>query len=138
MAPFDFALIYTCHSQILTLGLSLDIPLYHSKPGASATIFIDVDGHVIEGTAWNNGRAATLNAWPLDSDGNLGSFSASEQAVITGIWRRMAEDFAPFDVDVTTEEPSSFNSRTCRCLITRDYDLNNAAMPSQGTFTATT
>lgn len=76
---------------------------------------------MIEGTAWNNYvNTAKLNAWPLDSDGNPNSFSAAEQAVVSGVWRRMAEDFAPFDVDVTTEEPTSFNSRICRCLITRD------------------
>jgi hypothetical protein len=110
-----------------------DIPLYHSKPGASSTIFIDVDGHVIENTAWNtDGAPAVLYAWPLDSDGNLNSFSASEQAVITGIWQRMAEDFAPFDVDITTEEPQTFDSRTGRCLITRDSDLNTTAMPGRG------
>jgi hypothetical protein len=53
------------------------------------------------------------------------------------IWQRMAEDFAPFDVDITTEEPSSFDSRTGRCLITRDKDLNNVAMPGGGTLAAT-
>lgn len=93
---------------------------------------------MIEGTAWNaNGGPASLNTWPLDLDGNPGSFSASEQAVITGVWQRMAEDFAPFDVDITTEEPSSFDSRTGRCLITRDRDLNNVGMPGEGMLVAT-
>ena len=33
------------------------------------------------------------------------SFSTTELARIQGIWQRMAEDFAPFNVDVTTEDP---------------------------------
>ena len=34
-----------------------------------------------------------------------GSFSAAEQAVIAEVWQRVSEDFAPFDVNVTTIDP---------------------------------
>ena len=37
----------------------------------------------------------------------------------------MAEDFAPFDVDITTERPSVFNSSTLHCLITRSIQVDN-------------
>lgn len=43
---------------------------------------------------------------PYDTDNNPGSFSATELSNIRAIWRWVAEDFAPFDIDVTTEDPS--------------------------------
>ena len=42
---------------------------------------------------------------PYDTDGNNASFSTTELANIVAIWRSVAEDYAAFDVDVTTEEP---------------------------------
>lgn len=38
-------------------------------------------------------------------DGNQGSFSATELADIMAIWRGVSEDYGPFGVDVTTEDP---------------------------------
>ncbi len=104
----------------------------HSKPGASKVIFIDVDGHVITGTAWNSGRADPLYAKAYDTDGDPNSFSAAELDAIAEIWHRVAEDFAAFDVDVTTEEPASFGPTTGRMLVTDDTDEFGNAMPSQG------
>ncbi|MHC1765372.1 MAG: PKD domain-containing protein [Verrucomicrobiia bacterium] len=79
--------------------------LLHSRPGAKRVIYLDFDGHVLTGTAWNSGLPSTINcpAWSLDSD--LGSFNDSERTIIQNIWRRVAEDYLPFDVDVTTEYP---------------------------------
>jgi hypothetical protein len=42
-------------------------------------------------------------------DGNTSNWSGSELYDILAIWRGVAEDFAPFDVDVTTEEPTDPN-----------------------------
>ncbi len=79
----------------------------HSKPGSTKTIFLDFDGHTISGTAWNanNNGGADIIAPPWDTDGNPNSFSNGELTAIQQIWLRVAEDFAPFDVDVTTEYP---------------------------------
>jgi Bacterial pre-peptidase C-terminal domain/Metallo-peptidase family M12B Reprolysin-like len=77
----------------------------HSRPGAARTIYLDFNGAVLVNTAWNSG-GNTLNAQPFDADGNTGSFSDDELERIQGIWQRVAEDFAPFDVDVTTQEPA--------------------------------
>jgi hypothetical protein len=105
----------------------------HSKPGATNVLFLDVDGHVIEDTAWNGGGIAdVLYARPYDTDANPASFNATELQAIHEIWHRVAEDFATFDVDVTTEEPVSFDSRTGRVLITRDSDENDNPMPHAG------
>lgn len=108
----------------------------HSKPGATNTIYLDVNGHVITDTAWNNDAwdptaAPSYTALPYDLDGNPASFSSSELSSIAQIWRRTAEDFAPFDVDVTTQEPANFIN-TARALITKNVDQFGIAMPASG------
>lgn len=76
----------------------------HSRPGAKRVIYLDFDGHVTPaGGPW--GGAITSPAY--DTDGNTGSFSSAERGAIQAIWRQVAEDYAPFDVDVTTEEPGA-------------------------------
>ncbi|MDD5395099.1 MAG: zinc-dependent metalloprotease family protein [Thiothrix sp.] len=102
----------------------------HSKPGSSKVVYLDFNGHAITGTAWNSGATATFNALPYDLDGNSASFSAAELSSIAEVWRRIAEDYAPFDVDITTQEPVSFTANTGRVLITKNTDANSVAMPA--------
>lgn len=78
--------------------------LLHSRPGAKRTIYLDFNGAVIQNTAWNSG-GNTINAQAFDFDGNVNSFSAAELERIQYIWQRVAEDYSPFDIDVTTEQP---------------------------------
>lgn len=86
--------------------VGLDQTFYlHSRPGARRTIYLDFNGATITGTAWNN-NGNTINAPSFDIDGNPGSFSEAELQRIQYIWQRVSEDYAPFDVDVTTEQPS--------------------------------
>jgi len=80
--------------------------LLHSHPGATRTIYLDFNGASIAGTVWNS-SGTTINAAAYDIDGNPSSFSAAELERIQYIWQRVAEDYAPFDVDVTTEPPSA-------------------------------
>ena len=44
------------------------------------------------------------------------TFSDAEQVAIKRIWQRVAEDYAPFDIDVTTERPATFTTRTAQAL----------------------
>lgn len=79
----------------------------HSRPGAKRVIYLDFRGGSVTGTNWNtNWGVGTINAQPYDLDGVPGSFNATELERIQYIWQRVAEDYAPFDVDVTTEEPT--------------------------------
>jgi Bacterial pre-peptidase C-terminal domain/Metallo-peptidase family M12B Reprolysin-like len=79
----------------------------HSRPGASRTIFLDFDGHTVSGTAWNTGSlTAGFFAEQYTIDADPLTFNDAEREQIQLTWARMAEDYAPFDVDVTTEEPS--------------------------------
>jgi PKD repeat protein len=79
----------------------------HSKPGMSRVIYLDFNGHTTSSTSWNTnftgGAAFTTPVY--NTDGNTASFSEGEQANIQEIWKRVSEDYAAWDVDVTTEEP---------------------------------
>jgi PKD repeat protein len=77
--------------------------LLHSKPGSKRTIYLNFQGTTINNSAWGSG----LTALPFDMDGIPYSFSTAELQRIQYIWQRVAEDFAPFDVNVTTQPPSS-------------------------------
>lgn len=84
----------------------LDTFKLHSNPLASKSIYLDFDGYLIAaGSAWstnyNGGKAINAPAWSIDADPT--SFNDAERAVIQGIWQRVAEDYAPFNIDVTTE-----------------------------------
>jgi hypothetical protein len=81
--------------------------LLHSRPGSNRKIFLDFDGHIISGTQWNtdNNGGADIVAPPWDTDGDPTTFGTAERTAIQQIWLRVAEDYAPYDVDVTTEYP---------------------------------
>jgi hypothetical protein len=79
----------------------------HSKPGSNRVIYLDFDGHTITGTAWNASKGVDpVNVSAYDTDGDPATFSTAEQDVVHEVWARVAEDYAAFDVDVTTQEPS--------------------------------
>jgi PKD repeat protein len=101
----------TATGNSLTLNGSL-APLdqtfkLHSRPGAKRTIYLDFDGATLTNTAWNTSTQPSITAEPFDLDGVPYSFSSAELERIQMIWQRVAEDFAPFDVNVTTEVPAA-------------------------------
>ena len=77
----------------------------HSRPGSDRVLYLDFDGHTLADTGWNEGLDPSIVVDPFDIDGNPASFSDAEKRVIQQVWRRVAEDYAPFDIDVTTEDP---------------------------------
>ena len=103
--------------------------LLHSRPGSAKKVFLNFKGGDISGTAWS---ATTLTALPYDTDGNPAVFSDAERRVISDIWHRVAEDYAPFDIDVTTERPAAFGPNVGHVMITKDTDAYEVAMPSKG------
>ena len=77
-----------------------------SKPGSDFTIYLDYDGHITEGTSWNsNYGVETIVHPPYDINGQPDVLSSTEMDNIIEAWRRTAEDFAPFGINVTTVEP---------------------------------
>lgn len=105
----------------------------HSRPEATLKIFLDFDGHTVTGTSWNStvpvieaGRYRREAASNPDS-----GFTQRDLDGIVEIWERVAEDFAPWEVDVTTEDPGVDGlSRNgvgdveygIRTIITPDYE----------------
>ena len=81
--------------------------LLHSRPGAAKVIYLDFKGHTTTGTPWNNSASAgaSFTTPPFDLDGNPSAFSDTELAAIQQIWKGVAEDYAPWEVDVTTQDP---------------------------------
>ena len=79
----------------------------HSLRSARHRIYLDFNGHTTTNTAWNKKYTAdadfTSPAYSVDTNP---SFSNVELTNIQDIWSRVAETFAPFDIDVTTEAPT--------------------------------
>jgi hypothetical protein len=90
-------------NPLLDLNLTF---LLHSNPDASKVIYLDFNGHTTSGTSWNDSTMGSSFYSPAyDVDGNPSLFSDVELIRIQQIWQRVAADFAPFDVDVTLQEP---------------------------------
>ena len=102
---------------------------FSSLPGATNVFFLDFNGHMVSNTAWNTGDADVFDTRPFSRDDDFDMYSSEEQALIKQIWLRVAEDFAPFNINVTTVEPPSFGQRVGRCLITRNVDANSVTNP---------
>jgi hypothetical protein len=82
--------------------------LLHSKPGSPRTIYLDFDGATVSGTAWNAQFPAIGTAHPAwDTDGAPATFSTAERDAVQLVYQLVAEDYAPFDVDVTTQDPGA-------------------------------
>ena len=80
--------------------------ILHSRPGATRKIYLDFTGHTTTGTSWNTAFSkTTFTTPPFSLDANTAAFSNAEHTAIQYVWRSIAEDFAQFDVDVTTEDP---------------------------------
>ncbi|MBK7310616.1 MAG: hypothetical protein IPI93_07435 [Sphingobacteriaceae bacterium] len=79
------------------------IPILNSKPSViHKVLYLDFDGQVVIGTPWNSSTSnPTITALP----------STLSSAAMLNIWKRMAEDFMPFDVNLTTDV-AKFNAAT--------------------------
>lgn len=72
-----------------------------SNPGASKTIYLDFNGHHSVNNDWDHD--IMFPAW--DRDGDTSNFSDAELIEIQLQFQNTAEDFLPFDVNVTTIDP---------------------------------
>jgi hypothetical protein len=69
------------------------VPALQSRPGASRVIYLNFEGETVTGTPWNSSYndGLPIVAAPFGTP-----------AHIEGIWESIAEDYAVFDVNVTT------------------------------------
>jgi hypothetical protein len=102
------------------------LPLLSSNSGASAKLFLDFNGHTQ--ASW--GSYTNVVTPVYDQDGDRTTFSTGELTSIQQIWARVAEDFAPYNIDVTTIDPgNSNNGVTARIAIGGNWSdwFNNQA-----------
>jgi hypothetical protein len=95
----------------------------HSLPGSQHTIYLDFDGYTLAaGGFWTSGgggmTAGTFDGFSLDSDP---AFSDAEKELIQQVWQITAEKYAPFDIDVTTQDAGA-----------AAYNRNGAGDPTYG------
>ncbi len=72
------------------------VPKLNSNPGASSTIFLDFDGQTVNSPYWNSGTPFYATPSGLTS------------AKITTTFYQVAEDFNPFNINITTDSTVYF------------------------------
>lgn len=94
------------------------VPAYNSLPGSQFTLYLDFNGS----TTGTWGSYSNVSTPAFDTDGNASTFNSSELHVIEEVWRRVAEDYAPFNINVTTVDPGNLtNGRTLKVAIGGSY-----------------
>lgn len=91
-------------------------PLLNSRPDAEPVIFLDFDGATVAEPAWNGGETI------------VAADSGMTQEAITAAWRRVAEDYRPFRVNVTTDPARYAAARPMqrmRCIVTTSNEWFN-------------
>ncbi len=113
------------------------LPLLDSNPNAAVQLYLDFNGHVEP--SWKTYRNVTSPVFSLDEDRT--TFSDWELATIREIWSGVAEDYAPFNINVTTVDRGDFsNGRGLRVVIGGSpfdwYRLSCAGTSSNNSFTS--
>lgn len=75
--------------------VSCQVPIFNSLPGSSYVVYLDFDGHIVSGTSWNT----------IYNSGNpiVCANSGYSIAKITEVYNLVAEDYRPFNINITTD-----------------------------------
>ncbi|SEC97107.1 Metallo-peptidase family M12 [Nocardioides exalbidus] len=92
-------------AQLAASQVPADVFDLSSRPQSSRTIYLDFDGATYSGTKWKNG--AEIVSAPFSIDDDASTFNEEERAQIFLAWKVVSEDYAPFDVNVTTKKPDT-------------------------------
>ncbi len=99
--------VVTQESTLAAATTSLaGLPTLSSNSSAAKKLYLDFNGHVQ--SSW--GSFSNVVTPAFDQDGNPSSLSTGELAAIREIWTRVAEDYAPFNINVTTVDPGTASS----------------------------
>ncbi|MEI6872005.1 MAG: zinc-dependent metalloprotease family protein, partial [Verrucomicrobiota bacterium] len=109
----------TSTGTVSTTTTRKDVPLLNTRPGAKGVIFTDFAGATITDPSWNGGK--TIVAAP----------SSATPATITSIVKAVAEDFAPFDLTVTTD-PDLYAATPAGLRMRAVVTPTNTAAPGTG------
>jgi len=94
------------------------VPILNSLPEATACAYLDFDGQVVKGTTWNGG--GTITAAP----------PILTTAQVQEIWKRVSEDYAPFQINITTDAAvyaAAAPTHRIRCIVTPTYSWYGSA-----------
>ncbi|MCI5130766.1 MAG: hypothetical protein D3904_04425, partial [Candidatus Electrothrix sp. EH2] len=77
-----------------------------SRPGASNTLYINFWGGTLSDTAWNveYNSEQDITYTPYSYDADTSFFSTTDLYTMWLAWLETAEDYAPFDINVTSSE----------------------------------
>jgi hypothetical protein len=111
-----------------TITSTAQVPVYSSYPTATPVIFLDFDGQTVSGTSWNTNGPIVCAATTLTND------------QITEVFNRVAEDYRPFSVNVTTDSTKYLAApatKRIRVILTVTSDWYGAAggVSFMGSFT---
>ncbi len=100
------------------VAAGLAVPLLDSLPAARGVLYLDFDGETVTDPSWNYGL-------PIIAAPALVNGSLITPAQIFDVWQRVAEDYRPFNLTVTTDV-NRYNSapagERARCIITPTSD----------------
>lgn len=82
--------VMTLLSAVVLMAKS-QVPFLSSHPTAQAVVFLDFDGHTVTGTSWNYNGPIACGASGLNN------------SQITEVFNRVAEDYRPFNINITTD-----------------------------------
>lgn len=89
--------------QKVSTASTSDVFSLHSRPGANKIIYLNFQGEASHtDTRWSS-TPFSVPAFSTDTDPE--TFNDDELMRIINTWKSVAEDFSPFEVDVTTEKP---------------------------------
>lgn len=89
--------------------VSSTVPVFNSRPGAHAKLFLDFDGVDFGSVSWSGKMPGDRPAYDLDGDAT--TFNQLELSRIEQIWSRVSEAYSMFNINVTTEDPGNYNRR---------------------------
>ncbi|MFM6727849.1 MAG: hypothetical protein ACKPJF_26060, partial [Dolichospermum sp.] len=103
-----FATVNTQGSFDFTSISNAEVFNLSSNPFSSKTIYLDFDGYNTSATAWNAQGANSISSIAIFSLDSIVStaYSQAEYDAMKEIFRRVAADYAPFGVNVTTKTPT--------------------------------
>ena len=79
------------------------LPALSSLPGAPATLYLNFTGDITP----SYGTYHNIVTPAFDQDGDPTTFSDGELAAIQTVWSYVAEDYAPFNINVSTVPPAN-------------------------------
>lgn len=103
---------------VFALTSKAQVPVLNSYPSANAVIFLDFDGQTVDNTSWNYAGPIVCNPSNLDN------------VKITSVFNRVAEDYRPFNINVTTDSTRFFAASPftrMRIIITTSWEWYGAA-----------